>query len=46
MKAEYDRLRNLMVRIVENCCRMKDVNSEDHEYIMKLMERYLNEIDR
>ena len=35
-----------MVRIVENCCRMKDVNSEDHEYIMKLMERYLNEIDR
>ena len=46
MKAEYDRLRNLMVRIVENCCRMKDVDSEDHEYIMKLMERYLNEIDR
>lgn len=46
MKAEYDRLRNLMVRIVENCCRMKDVDPEDHEYIMKLMERYLNEIDR
>ena len=46
MKTEYDRLRNLMVRIVENCCRMKDVDSEDHEYIMKLMERYLNEIDR
>jgi hypothetical protein len=46
MKAEYDRLRNLMVRIVENCCRMKDVDFEDHEYIMKLMERYLNEIDR
>lgn len=46
MKAEYDRLRNLMVRIVENCCRMKDVDPENHEYIMKLMERYLNEIDR
>ena len=46
MKAEYDRLRNLMIRIVENCCRMKDVDPEDHEYIMKLMERYLNEIDR
>ena len=46
MKAEYDRLRNLMVRIVENCCRMKDVDPEDHEYIMKLMERYLNEIAR
>ena len=46
MKAEYDRLRNLMVRIVENCCKMKDVDPEDHEYIMKLMERYLNEIDR
>ena len=46
MKAEYDRLRNLMVRIVENCCRMKDVDPEDHEYIMKLMESYLNEIDR
>lgn len=46
MKAEYDRLRNLMVRIVENCCRMKDVDPEDHEHIMQLMERYLNEIDR
>lgn len=46
MKAEYDRLRNLMVRIVENCCRMKDVDPENHGYIMKLMERYLNEIDR
>ena len=46
MKDNYDRLRNLMVRIVENCCKMTDIDSEEHEHIMKLMERYLDEINR
>jgi hypothetical protein len=46
MKNNYDRLRNLMVRIVENCCKMTDIDSEEHEHIMKLMERYLDEINR
>ena len=46
MKAEYDKLRNLMVRIVENCVRMKEIDPEEHEHIMKLMERYLDEINR
>jgi len=46
MKAEYDKLRNLMISIVHNCCKAKDVSPEDNEHIMQLMERYLNEIDR
>lgn len=46
MKAEYDKLRNLMISIVHNCCKAKDVSPEDNELIMQLMERYLNEIDR
>ena len=46
IKTEYDRLRNLMIRITENCIKVMDVDPNEHDHIVQLMERYLNEIDR